>query len=88
MNAQQSWLFSLPGLIVSLPGMIVQWLKLGVLDMAGDWRRSADRALEDMQKASQDVGLMEWFWLAVLVLMALGSWYWMLLTAGQQQGLW
>lgn len=74
--------------LLSLPVMIMQWLRLGVLDLAGDWRRAADRALEDLQEASRDVGIMEWFWLGVLVLMAMGAWYLMLFTAGQQQGLW
>ena len=68
--------------------MTVQWLKLGMLDLAGEWRQAADRALEDLQEASRDVGIMEWFWLGVLVLMAMGAWYMMLYGAGQQQGLW
>lgn len=76
------------GWLHSLPGVIVQWLKLSLLDIAGDWRRTADRAMEDLQEAAEDVGVMEWFWLAVLVLMAMGAWYWMLLSAGQEQGLW
>lgn len=80
MNSQ-SWL-------LSLPGVILQWLKLGVLDITGELRRAADRTMEDLQEASRDVGVMEWFWLAVLVLLALASWYWMLLSAGQQQGFW
>ena len=74
--------------LLSLPGWIMQWLRLGALSLAGDWRRAADRALEDLQEASRDVGIMEWFWLGVLVLMAMGAWYLMLLSAGQQQGLW
>lgn len=74
--------------LLSLPGMMIQWLKLGVLDMAGDWRQAADRTLEDLQEASRDVGIMEWFWLGVLLLVAMGAWYLMLLGAGHQQGLW
>ena len=74
--------------LLSLTGMIVQWVKPGVLDIAGEWQRAADRAMEEVQEAARDVGVMGGFWLAVLVLMALGSWYWMLLNAGQQQGLW
>jgi hypothetical protein len=31
---------------------------------------------------------MEWFWLAVLLSISAGSWYLMLLGAGQQTGLW
>lgn len=75
-------------LLLSLPGWMVQWLRMGMLSLAGDWRRAADRALEDLQEASRDVGIMEWFWLGVLVLLAMGAWYLMLLAAGQQQGLW
>ena len=71
-----------------LLGAAVQWLRLSVLDLVGDCRRAADRALADLQEASRDVDVMEWFWLGVLVLMAMGSWYMMLYTAGQQQGLW
>ena len=74
--------------LLSLPVLIIEWLKLGVLDMAGEWRRAADRTLEDLQEASRDVGIMEWFWLGVLVMIAMGAWYLMLLGAGQQQGLW
>jgi hypothetical protein len=77
----QSWL-------LALCAGTAQWLKLGVLNMAGDWRRAADRALEDLQEASRDVDVMEWFWLGVLVLMAMGAWYMMLYAAGQQTGLW
>ena len=74
--------------LLSLPRLMMQWLRLGVLDMAGAWRSAADRTLEDLQEASRDVGIMEWFWLGVLVLTAMGAWYFMLLGAGQQQGLW
>jgi formate-dependent nitrite reductase membrane component NrfD len=74
--------------LLALLDAVVQWLKLGVLDMAGNWRRSADQALEDLQEASRDVDVMEWFWLGVLVLMAMGAWYMMLYATGQQQGLW
>ena len=74
--------------LLSLPVLMMEWLKLGVLDMAGEWRRAADRTLEDLQEASRDVGIMEWFWLGVLVMIAMGAWYLMLLGAGQQQGLW
>jgi hypothetical protein len=74
--------------LLALFGGALQWVKLGVLDMAGDWRRAADRAWEDLQEASRDVGVMEWFWLGVLVLMAMGAWYMMLYAAGQQTGLW
>lgn len=71
-----------------LLGAAVQWLRLSMLDLVGDCRRAADRAVADLQEASRDVDVMEWFWLGVLVLMAMGSWYMMLYTAGQQQGLW
>jgi hypothetical protein len=86
--AQKPPALKLSSRLAALLGIALQWVKLGVLALAGDWQRARDRALADLQEASRDVGVMEWFWLGVLVLLAMGAWYMMLYAAGQQQGLW
>lgn len=57
-------------------------------DAKGELRKVADQALCDLQEGTRDVAPLEWYWLAVLLTVAAGSWYLMLLGAGQQTGLW
>jgi hypothetical protein len=64
------------------------WIRSIVDNATGGLRRAADRALYDLQEGLGDVAPMEWYWLAVLLTVAAGSWYLMLLGAGQQTGLW
>jgi hypothetical protein len=65
-----------------------EWIRSIVDDARGELRKAADQALCDLQEGSRDVAPMEWYWLAVLLTVAAGSWYFMLLGAGQQTGLW
>jgi len=65
-----------------------EWIRSIVDDATGELRRAADQALDELQDGSRDVAPMEWYWLAVLLTVAAGSWYLMLLGAGQQTGLW
>jgi hypothetical protein len=65
-----------------------EWIRSIVDDATGELRKSAEQALLDLQEGSREVAPMEWFWLAVLLAIASGSWYFMLLGAGQQTGLW
>jgi hypothetical protein len=65
-----------------------EWIRSVVDDAKGELRKAADQALGDLQDGSRDVAPLEWYWLAVLLTVAAGSWYLMLLGAGQQTGLW
>jgi hypothetical protein len=51
-------------------------------------RRTARRTLYDMRRNSQNLGVEEWFWLAILVVWGLASGYAALVTSGQGNGLW
>jgi hypothetical protein len=65
-----------------------QWIRALVGETKAELRKAAKDALGDIQEGSQEVALMEWYWLAVLLTVASGSWYLMLLGAGRQTGLW
>ena len=65
-----------------------KWIRTRVDDARGELRRAADQVLVELQEGSRDVAPMEWFWLAVLLSISAGSWYLMMLGAGQQTGLW
>ncbi len=65
-----------------------EWIRSVVDDAAGELRKVAGEALYDLQESSNEIAPMEWFWLAVLLVIAAGAWYLMLLSAGQQTGLW
>jgi hypothetical protein len=65
-----------------------QWIRAVVGETKDELRKAAEAALCDLQEGSQEVAPMEWYWLAVLLTVASGSWYLMLLGAGQQTGLW
>jgi hypothetical protein len=65
-----------------------EWIRAIVDDAKGELRRAADQALIGLQEGSRDVAPLEWFWLAVLLSISAGSWYLMMLGAGQQTGLW
>jgi hypothetical protein len=65
-----------------------EWIRARVDDAKGDLRKAADQVLVELQEGSRDVAPMEWFWLAVLLSISAGSWYLMMLGAGQQTGLW
>jgi hypothetical protein len=65
-----------------------QWIRSVVNDAGDELRKAADQAFSDLQQSTREVAPMEWYWLAVLLLVSAGSWYLMLLGAGQQTGLW
>lgn len=52
------------------------------------WRRTARRTWYDMRRNSENFGVEEWFWMAVLVIWGLASGYATLFASGQNQGLW
>lgn len=65
-----------------------EWIQEKVDGARDELRKAADQALVELQEGSRDVAPMEWFWLAVLLTISAGSWYIMMLGAGQQTGLW
>jgi hypothetical protein len=69
-------------------GLMEQWIRSVMNDANNELRKAADQAMIDLQESTREVAPMEWYWLAVLLLVSAGSWYLMLLGAGQQTGLW
>lgn len=59
-----------------------------VNEKANKWRRTARRTWYDMRRNSENLGMEDWFWLALLVIWGLVSGYTTLVSSGQGHGLW
>lgn len=66
----------------------VDSLRPRVQAKANRWRRTARRTWYDMRRNSQNLGVEEWFWLAILAIWGLASGYAAFVSSGQGQGLW
>jgi len=55
---------------------------------AEKWRRKARRTYYTMRRNTEDLGMEEWFWLALLVIWGIASGYATLVSSGQSTGLW